>query len=50
MSYSTRNTHKSRMLSDISDTIVSLVLDGNYSPSKKAITERLTKANRASLK
>ena len=45
MSYSTRNTHKSRMLSDISDTIVSLVLDGNYSPSKKAITERLTKAN-----
>lgn len=45
MSYSTRNTHKSRMLSDISDTIVSLVLDGNQSPSKKAITERLTKAN-----
>ena len=47
MSYSTRNTHKSRMLSDISDTIVSLVLDGNQSPSKKAITERLTKANLA---
>ena len=47
MSYSTRNTHKSRMLSDISDTIVSLVVDGNQSPSKKAITERLTKANLA---
>ena len=40
-----RNTQKSRMVSEIADAIVGLVTDGEYSPSKRQITENLTKGS-----
>ena len=38
----TRNTQKSRMVEDIAESIVTLVADGDYAPSKKAIADLLT--------
>jgi len=38
-----RNTQKSRMVSEIADSIVSMVVDGDMSPSKTKVTEAITK-------
>ena len=45
MSEIVRNTRKSRLISDFSDAVVELVAEGNKSPSKGDIVEKVVSAN-----